>query len=234
MQLFYDPNIEAHNSEIVFSKTESRHIRKVLRKPPGSSIYLTNGKGNLFEALLEYENNNNCKAKIIRQEYDAGPKFKLHMVVAPTKNNDRFEWFLEKATEIGVSEITPIQCHHSERKLIKLDRYKKILVSALKQSNRLHLPVLNPMIDFEEFLKTDPSGNCYIAHCENGNKPLLQNSIEKNTDTTILIGPEGDFSSVEIKRALHKGFRAISLGNTRLRTETAALVACHTVQLLNN
>ena len=233
MQLFFDPKIEANSSEILFSKAESRHLGKVLRKLSGSRIYLTNGKGYLFEALLEFESNNSCKGKIIHQEFKAAPNFNLHLAVAPTKNNDRFEWFLEKATEVGISEITPILCQHSERKFIKAERFEKILIAALKQSNRLHLPKLNPMVTYGQFLKAVHTGQCFIAHCEKENKPLLRDRLAINNSTTILIGPEGDFSGEEIKAAINLGYEAISLGNARLRTETAALVACHTVQLLN-
>ena len=155
------------------------------------------------------------------------------MAVAPTKMNDRYEWFLEKATEIGVQEITPIICDHSERKVIKTERFDKILLSAMKQSNQYFLPILNESIAFKEFVKKQFKGQKFIAHCEETNKKTLKSVLKTSEDCTILIGPEGDFSVKEIEIALEKQFIPISLGNTRLRTETAAVVACHTVVLMN-
>ncbi len=156
------------------------------------------------------------------------------MVVAPTKMNDRYEWFLEKAAEIGVDEITPIICDHSERKIIKTERFDKILISAMKQSNQMYLPILNEPIKLTDFLSKEISGQKFIAHCEETEKVELKDRIETQLNYTLLIGPEGDFSHNEINKALTNGYLPVALGNTRLRTETAAIVGCHTFVLANN
>ena len=156
------------------------------------------------------------------------------MAVAPTKMNDRYEWFLEKATEIGVDEITPIFCEHSERKVIKPERLKRVLHSAMKQSLQCYLPILNPSISFSEFVQKKNSDHVCIAHCEKQTKQSLKHMLQPQSNYTILIGPEGDFSSKEIELAIKFGAKPISLGETRLRTETAAIVAVHSVALLND
>ena len=234
MQLFYDPIIVEASKEVVFNKEESRHIVKVLRKHEGDLLNLTNGKGYFFEARLLSTNPKQCIAQIIKLEEQPSLPYKLHLAVAPTKLNDRYEWFLEKATEIGVTEITPIICDHSERKVIKPERYEKILQSAMKQSLKARLPILHEAIPFKEFIIRDFSEEKkFIAHCANKDKISLQSAITKETSFLILIGPEGDFSVDEITTALQNGYHAVSLGNSRLRTETAAIVACHTVALFN-
>jgi 16S rRNA (uracil1498-N3)-methyltransferase len=157
----------------------------------------------------------------------------LHLAVAPTKMNERYEWFLEKATEIGIQEITPIICDNSERTVIKIDRFQKIIESAMKQSLHYFLPKLNEPISFKEFIKSPQNGQLFIAHCEETNKKSLKNEVMIGQNTIILIGPEGDFSSKEIQLALENSFIPVSLGNSRLRTETAAVAACLTVVLLN-
>jgi 16S rRNA (uracil1498-N3)-methyltransferase len=154
----------------------------------------------------------------------------LHIAIAPTKNIDRFEWFLEKATEIGIDEITPIICRHSERKIIKTERGSRILLSAMKQSLKYHLPKLNEAISLANFLKSNFDGTKYIAHCEDGEKNELK-TVSKTEKTLILIGPEGDFSPKEIELALQNQFRAVSLGTSRLRTETAGIIAVHTINI---
>jgi 16S rRNA (uracil1498-N3)-methyltransferase len=161
------------------------------------------------------------------------PKFRLHLAVAPTKMNDRFEWFLEKATEIGIQEITPIICDRSERKVINLERFEKIVLSAMKQSNEMFLPKLNDAVSFKEFIKQKNQGLQFIAHCEETDKKSLKESLQPNENVTLLIGPEGDFSEKEIALALENNYKPVTLGNTRLRTETAAVVACHSVVFFN-
>ncbi|WP_309642118.1 16S rRNA (uracil(1498)-N(3))-methyltransferase [Flavobacterium sp.] len=233
MQLFYNPNIDEATIDFTFDKEESKHIVKVLRKKDGDILFVTNGLGFLFKTEIVLAIDTKCTVKIVGFEKAPTPKFHLHLAVAPTKMNDRFEWFLEKATEIGVSEITPIICDHSERKQIKIDRFDKIVTSAMKQSNQYYLPKLNEVVAFKDFIKMKNEGMLFIAHCEETNKKLLKELLEPNTNLTILIGPEGDFSSKEIELALDKKFVPVSLGNTRLRTETAAIVACHSVVFLN-
>lgn len=233
MQLFYFKDINEQSTSFSFDKEESRHISKVLRKKEGDILFVTNGLGFLFKTEIAIASDSKCSVNIISFEKQEQPKFHLHLAVAPTKMNDRYEWFLEKATEIGVQEITPIICDHSERKIIKTERFDKILLAAMKQSNQYFLPILNEPISFKEFLKKSIHGQKFIAHCEETDKKTLKSVFKLSEDCTILIGPEGDFSVKEIEIALEKQFIPISLGNTRLRTETAAVVACHTVVLMN-
>ena len=234
MQLFYAPDIVNETNEFTFDKEESKHIVKVLRKLEGSILHITNGKGFLFICEVILASEKKCVVKINESQFTKPRTFSIHMVVAPTKMNDRYEWFLEKAAEIGVDEITPIICDHSERKIIKTERFDKILISAMKQSNQMYLPVLNEPIKLTDFLSKEITGQKFIAHCEETQKIELKDSIEKEQHYTLLIGPEGDFSTNEINKALANGYLPVALGSTRLRTETAALVGCHTFVLANN
>jgi 16S rRNA (uracil1498-N3)-methyltransferase len=233
MQLFYNPTIAESTESFSFDKEESKHIIKVLRKKDTDILYVTNGFGLLFKTEITLASDSKCTVKIISFEKSETPKFKLHLAVAPTKMNDRFEWFLEKATEIGISEITPIICERSERKIINIERFEKIILSAMKQCNQMYLPRLNPAISLKEFIKKENKGIQLIAHCEETNKKSLKSVLKSNTDYTILIGPEGDFSTKEIALALDNNYIPVTLGNTRLRTETAAIVACHSVVFIN-
>ncbi|MCV9928862.1 16S rRNA (uracil(1498)-N(3))-methyltransferase [Flavobacterium sp. LS1R49] len=233
MQLFYNPNIDETTQEFSFDKEESKHIIKVLRKKDSDILHVTNGLGYLFETEITLASDNKCTVKIISFEKAPASKYKLHIAVAPTKMNDRYEWFLEKATEIGVQEITPIICDRSERKVINIERFEKIILSAMKQANELYLPKLNEAISFKEFVKRKNSGLQLIAHCEETDKKSLKSVLKPNEDITLLIGPEGDFSEKEIALAIENNFQPVSLGNTRLRTETAAMVACHSVAFFN-
>jgi len=235
MQLFYNPSISKGDTEIVFNKDESRHIHKVLRMKSGDAIHISNGRGFLFRAEILSVAPKQCIAKIIEVEQIDPLPYTLHLAVAPTKLNDRYEWFLEKATEIGISEITPIICDHSERKVVKIERYQRILQSALKQSLKAYLPVLNEPVAFKEFITSQAASKTtkLIAHCEKEEKSTLKSVLNPNDDVLILIGPEGDFSSDEIAFALANAFKAVSLGDSRLRTETAAIVACHSVAFVN-
>ena len=234
MQLFYNPNISDSDASFIFPKDESRHIIKVLRKSVGDTIHITNGRGDEFVASIIQADIKKCVVEIQSKiTHDERP-YKLHLAVAPTKMNDRFEWFLEKATEIGIDTITPIICDHSERKVVKTDRLEKIVQSAMKQSLQTYLPEIKPLITFNDFVSKNHSGQRFIAHCEEGSKVSLKSSLEQNSEVLVLIGPEGDFSVKEIEMALQQNFIPVTLGNTRLRTETAAIVACHTVALINN
>lgn len=230
MQLFYNPNISENSKEVIFDKEESRHISKVLRKFEGDILNLTNGKGFFFKATLLSTNPKQCVAIINNAEKQSPLPYHLHLAVAPTKLNDRYEWFLEKATEIGVSEITPIICDHSERKVIKYSRYEKIIQSAVKQSLKAYMPVLHPAISFSEFIASKRTEDLQlIAHCQESEKHSLKSIIDKKKTTLILIGPEGDFSNQELLLAKKEGITPIGLGNSRLRTETAAIAACHSM-----
>jgi 16S rRNA (uracil1498-N3)-methyltransferase len=233
MQLFYNPNINSSEVEFSFDKEESKHIIKVLRKKEGDILYVTNGLGSLFHSEIIVASEKKCSVKIIKTEIAQPKDFYIHLAVAPTKMNERYEWFLEKVTEMGVDEITPIICDRSERKIIKNERFDKIIQSAMKQSLQYFLPKLNEPISFKNFINQKHLGKLCIAHCEETDKRLLKNIIQPKEKTTILIGPEGDFSEKEIQIALENKYIPVSLGNTRLRTETAAIVACHSIVFSN-
>ena len=233
MQLFYTPDINSH--DYILSKDESRHCIQVLRKKIGDIIYLVDGKGGFYKARLIGDNPKSCHLKIDKLVRNYGKNdLHIHIAIAPTKMNERFEWFLEKSTEIGINEITPILCEHSERKVLKYERMNKILIAAMKQSKQAYLPKLNAAISFNSFVSNNTMEERYIAHCaENDEKKQLKEVIKKGADTLVLIGPEGDFSPKEIDHALKNGFSAVSLANNRLRTETAAIISCHTINLIN-
>ena len=228
MQLFY---IEHPENEILLSAEESKHATKVLRKKEGDILNFTDGKGGFYKAEITVADTRKCRLQVVSSEQkEKEHNYHLHIAIAPTKNMDRYEWFLEKATEIGIDEITPIICEHSERKVLKTERCTRILLSAMKQSLKFHLPKLNEASTLKDFLKQDFEGNKYIAHCEEGNKTELREE-KKAEKTIILIGPEGDFSPNELEIALQNNYKAVSLGTSRLRTETAGLVAVHTINL---
>ena len=234
MQLFYNSEITSQTTQITFDKIESKHIVRVLRKQINDTLKITNGKGFLFDVKIIIASDKKCLAEVTHFEEKSKPwNYYLHIAIAPTKSNDRIEWFLEKATEIGVDEITPIICSNSERRIIKLERFDKIIQSAMKQSLKFTLPKLNKPIKLNDFLKQDLDGQVCIAHCEEQEKTLLQSVVKPSEKTTILIGPEGDFSEEEIKKYLSKNMFPISLGESRLRTETAALVAVNTISFIN-
>ncbi len=234
MQLFYNANILESDKQFTFDKTESRHIVRVLRKKIGDQLYITNGKGILCVAEITIANDKKCLITIISILQKAKPwNYHLHIAIAPTKNIDRFEWFLEKATEIGIDEITPLLCNHSERKVIKTERLEKVIEAAMKQSLKFHLPKLNPLTKFSDFINQEFEGNLCIAHCEKTNKQSLKSVVQPNQKTTILIGPEGDFSISEIEMAIQQKFEPITLGESRLRTETAGIVATQITSFIN-
>ncbi len=226
--IFYAPDILITNQ---LPEEESAHCSRVLRKRAGDEILITDGKGTFVEACITLPHPKHTGVKVQRKY--ACPKHwqpNIHIAFAPTKNIDRIEWFLEKATEIGIDQVTPILCEHSERKEVKPARLEKILISAMKQSQKALLPRLNEMIPFKRLVEQATASQKLIAHCHNGEKTALTN-IPSLQDVIILIGPEGDFSEAEVELALRNGFSPISLGQSRLRTETAALVACHTLHI---
>tara|TARA_B100000795_G_scaffold270050_1_gene262215 strand:- start:2079 stop:2807 length:729 start_codon:yes stop_codon:yes gene_type:complete len=241
MQLFYNPDLTKETTQITFDKIESKHIVRVLRKKEDAILHITNGKGFLFDVKIIIASDKKCVAEIIDIQEKPKPwNYYLHIAIAPTKNNDRIEWFLEKATEIGIDEITPIICNNSERRIIKLDRFEKIIQSAMKQSLKFTVPKINEPVKFNDFINQNFDGTLCIAHCESINKTsgqkdkkLLKSVVNPSEKTTILIGPEGDFSSKEITKALEKNSIPISLGESRLRTETAALVAVQNISFIN-
>lgn len=233
MQLFFAPQLQPDTTLFSFDKDESRHISKVLRKQEGDEIHITDGKGNLYTARLSLVTLKSCEAVIEQCEERPARNYSLHLAVAPTKSNDRYEWFLEKATEIGVDQITPVICDHSERKVVKTDRMEKILQSAMKQSLSCFLPRLNPPVSLQEFIQEGHPELKFIAHCYPEERYDLKRRVQPDCDILILIGPEGDFSEKEVDLAIENGYLPVVMGDNRLRTETAAIVACHTVALFN-
>ena len=229
MELFFQENLLESTTVIKFSTEESRHIFKVLRKKTGDAITVTNGKGLEWKGEITMLDTRNTLATKTATIFHKKAKSNLHIAIAPTKSNDRIEWFLEKATEIGITHITPILCNHSERRNIKSERFEKILIGALKQSNQFHLPKLNSLTYFSDFVSSNSADNKFIAHCREGNKSNLSSYNSLSKDVLILIGPEGDFSREEVELAMKNDFLPIALGSQRLRTETAGIVACHTV-----
>lgn len=232
MHVFYTPDIDA--DLYTLNEEESRHCSKVLRLNVKDIIHLIDGKGGLYEAQITEVNKKNVQLQIIEKQFEFGKRnHHLHIAIAPTKNIDRLEWFLEKATEIGIDEITPIICDRSERKIIKEDRLEKVITSAVKQSLTAYHPKLNDAISYADFIKQSPAGYKMIAHCMDGTKSFINQQVEVHQSYLILIGPEGDFTPSELDIALHNGYKPVTLGNTRLRTETAALAACFEVNYLN-
>ena len=233
MHIFYTPDIAGNSYTL--DETESKHCVRVLRLDQGDEIILVDGRGGFFTAEITDSNPKRCAVKVVRSELNVGLRsFHVHVAIAPTKNIERMEWFLEKATEIGINHITPLLCRFSERKDIKNERLEKVMVSAMKQSLKAFLPQLDPLTKFNDFISQPFEGQKFIAHCDEQHRDLLKKMILPNQNYLILIGPEGDFSSEEITMAIEAGFHPVSLGDTRLRTETAGVVACHTFNLIND
>lgn len=227
LQLFYTPDISPHDKVYVLNEEESKHAIRVLRLAEGHAVYLVDGKGGQYRGIITHAHPKRTAITIedFKPDYEKR-NYYLHIAVAPTKNIDRIEWFLEKATEVGIDEITPIICEHSERKEVKPERLNKVMVAAMKQSLKAYLPKLNETVKLTDFLKKDGEPQKFIAHCADGEKRYLTDGIKVAGRYVILIGPEGDFSVPEIRLAVEAGYMPITLGSSRLRTETAALVAC--------
>lgn len=232
MNVFYLP--EAQIGNISFPEEESKHIVKVLRMREGDTFCVTNGKGSLFDAELIDAHPKRAIANLSNQRegYD-NRDFKLSIAVAPTKLNERTEWFLEKATEIGIDEVKLFASYHSERRIANVERFKKIVIAAMKQSVKSKMPMIEEMQPFDKIVKQDFDGQKFIAWIDDDVTEQLCDLYQKGNNAIVLIGPEGDFSKEEVELAKEYGFVPISLGNARLRTETAAVVACHTIQLIN-
>lgn len=230
---FYIKNI--FSDTIVLDREESNHCIRVMRLKHGDRVQLHDGQGTLLEALIEDPNPQKCALKIVgKAETAARADYRLTIAIAPTKNIDRFEWFLEKSTEIGIDKIIPIICQRSERKDLKADRLEKVMISAMKQSGQSYLPELTQKTSFKDLMNMPFTGDKFISHCVAESKILLQQAVTPGRDVLILIGPEGDFEGSEIALALLNGYLPVSLGASRLRTETAGIVACHTVCLVNS
>ncbi len=232
MNLFYVPEIDG---EIVdLPEEEARHVVQVMRKKPGEEIMLVDGKGHWHRLEILETSKKKCAGRILESLQPEDKRdFHLHIAIAPTKNINRFEWFLEKATEFGVDEITPLLCDRSERKKLREDRLEKILVAAMKQSLKAYLPRLNPLTPFKALVSQAFDGQQFIAYLDEDVKGHLNENYQKAQNVLILIGPEGDFSPEEVSLAKAKGFLGVTLGKSRLRTETAGIAACHIVNLVN-
>lgn len=222
-----------HGQPVILSEEESHHAVKALRLREGQQVVVTNGKGTWCSGILVSNHAKGSLISISETKQQSPRPFRLHLAVAPTKNIDRFEWLLEKATECGIDEITPLICEKSERTTLKHERLEKLLVAAMKQSMRAFLPKLNPMVKFNEFLKKDFEGAKLVAHCRDLSRSSLSEAYQTGKNVIMMIGPEGDFSETEVQFALQKGFVPVSLGQHRLRTETAALATCVQLNFMN-
>ncbi len=232
MYLFYVPDLDT--TDCFLTEEESRHCVKVLRLQKDDQIEIVDGKGNFYHAKITVPDPKKTRFSIVKAKQEFGKRnHYLHIAVAPTKNIERLEWFIEKATEIGIDEITPVLCHHSERKIINHDRLNKVITSAVKQSLKAYHPQLNQLASFPSLVTTQTEAQKWIAHCADTEKVSIKEALLPQKKYLILIGPEGDFSPQEINLALENGFQAITLGNSRLRTETAALEACFEVNFIN-
>lgn len=232
MYLFYCPDIEKQHT---LSEEESAHCVRVLRYSVGDEILITDGRGTTYTARITNPHPKHCDFEILSAEKQLPHhSFHLHIAIAPTKNIERMEWAIEKCVEIGVDEITPLLCRFSERKQLRTDRLQKIILSAAKQSLTPYLPKLNELTPYDTFVKGAKEETKYIAHCYKDEKRDLMNEVQAGKSVLVLIGPEGDFSEQEVQLALEWGFVPVSLGNSRLRTETAAIVACHTCVIVDN
>ena len=235
MQLFYAAEFTA--PEYILSEEESRHAVKVLRRVEGDTLHITDGRGSLYRCEVASAHPKHCLVRVVElfAEFEKLP-YNLTMAVAPTKNIDRYEWFLEKATEIGVARFVPVVSEHSERKVIKHEREEKVITAAVKQSLKAYHPVLEEITPFDKLVRSEFAGRKFIAHCGDAvkEKSYLATTIRKGEDALILIGPEGDFSSEEVRLAVECGFEEITLGTQRFRTETAAVVAVDMVSIVNN
>ncbi len=230
MYLFYTPDIAGNTYQL--SDDEAAHCVRVLRLKVGDILHLTDGRGTLFTARVADNNPKHCLVNIEQVQHDYQPcGYYLHLAVAFTKNIDRYEWMLEKITEIGVDEITPLLCEHSERRIWKKERAEKILVSAMKQSLKTRLPKLNDPCGMHAFVHQPFDGTKLIAHCDEGMRNNMKEAIRNTARIQVLIGPEGDFSPEEIEMALRNGYMPVTLGESRLRTETAGMMACAAVYI---
>lgn len=234
MQLYFtDPFNAILPFTIKLGNDESFHCIKVLRKHVGDTIHVTDGCGNLYKGQILDQDTKKCSVLLFEVIHETDKRqFRLHLAVAPTKNIARFEWFLEKATEFGIDEITPLICEHSERVQIRIDRLQKIILSAAKQSLKTFLPIVHEPVKFKDFIQLNHPAARFVAYVEEHQTLHLKNAYEGG-NCVILIGPEGDFSKDEMQSAEKSGFKAISLGPSRLRTETAAIAACHIINLAN-
>lgn len=233
MQIFYAPDITSNTYTL--DENESKHIIRVLRMSKGNEVKLIDGKGNLYEGYICEPDSKKCTIEITRiiRNFEKC-NYRLHIAISPLKNPERFEWFIEKSVEIGITEITPLICKNSEKKIIKTERVNNLIISAMKQSLKSVKPILNTSCLFHDFIKMNHNGDCMIAHCNTGFSRInISEVTARGNEALIMIGPEGDFSDEEIKAAISSGFKSVDLGQSRLRTETAGVAACHSIYFIN-
>jgi 16S rRNA (uracil1498-N3)-methyltransferase len=231
VNLFYQPLLE--EGILYLDEEESRHCIKVLRKQAGDRIRITDGKGFFYDAAITKADSRQCAFEVKDRIEEKEKPFSIHIAIAPTKNADRIEWFVEKAVEIGIDAITLLNCKNSERSFIKIDRLKKVAISAMKQSVKARLPFIEEMTPFATVVSSATAAEKFIAFVDFDNELHLKAIAQKQKTYIVLVGPEGDFTTEELSIATSSGFKKISLGNSRLRTETAGIVACHTLNLIN-
>jgi 16S rRNA (uracil1498-N3)-methyltransferase len=233
MQIFYVPGITGKTC--LMDENNSRHSIRVLRMTKGDRLKLVDGNGNLYEGIISDPDPSGCMVTITSVLRDFEKRgYRMHIAISPIKNQERFEWFIEKSVEIGVDEITPVICRNTEKPGIKKDRINNIIIAAMKQSLKAYIPSLNEPVAFSEFINSDHSGTKMIASCNpDSERKKIDQVYEKNSDAVILIGPEGDFTGEELKLAFRRGYKPVHLGTSRLRTETAGIAACYSVYFIN-
>lgn len=231
MHIFYSTDISGDTGQL--DDEESRHAVKVLRMKEGDQLPVVDGLGNFYVAEITNPSHKRCEFKVIERREESKKGFSLAIAIAPTKNLDRLEWFVEKVTEIGIDEIIPIECKNSERKVLKTERLVKKAVSAMKQSQKASLPEISELTKVDDLLRSSFEGEKYIAHCYDKPKEDLKDVYKAGSNTLILIGPEGDFTQEEVEEAIKNGFKPVNLSSSRLRTETAGIVACCAINLAN-
>jgi 16S rRNA (uracil1498-N3)-methyltransferase len=231
VNLFYQPLLAEGVSYL--DQEESRHCIKVLRHKPGDDLLITDGKGTFYEAIITDDNNQRCGFSVKRSYVDVHRDYSIHIAISPTKNADRIEWFVEKSVELGIDHITIMECENTERTFLKKDRLEKVAISAMKQSLKAKVPAINGLVKFGDVISNVSEPRRFIAYVDHQNPDLLQNVADKHQRYIVLIGPEGDFTPDELAMAQAVGFGKVSLGKSRLRTETAGVAACHILNLIN-
>jgi 16S rRNA (uracil1498-N3)-methyltransferase len=233
MQIFYAPDISGN--AYTLDEKESGHCIRVLRMKSGTPVQLIDGKGNLYDAVIVNPDPRKCGIEItgVKREFEKR-NYRLHMAISPLKNYERFEWFIEKSVEIGIDEITPVICSNTEKPGIKRERINNLIISAMKQSLKSTLTILNEPCGFNDFIKNTTSGKRLIAHCYNEEaRSRIGDIYSKGSDAVVMVGPEGDFSKAEVQAAVKNGFQPVHLGQSRLRSETAGIAACYSIYYLN-
>jgi len=231
VNLFYQPQLI--NGVFYLDAEESRHCIKVLRKKAGDSINITDGNGSFYTAIITEADPHQCNFRVDQIRMKSPRPYFIHIAISPTKNADRIEWFVEKAVELGVEEITLLDCEHTERTFIKTERLQKVAISAMKQSLKVRLPLINGLRKYNDVIRGTNADSKFIAYVDESNPHHLKDAAVPSSNYLLLIGPEGDFSTVELSLALESGFQKVSLGSSRLRTETAGIAGCHILNLVN-